>query len=337
MNKIGVIIYGCGVMGRRIAHALYNKESFEIMGAVDIDPELVGTDLGKYFPEQKKIGIIIEKDAEKVLYQAKSQAAVLATTSYLKDIAEQIIQCIKAGVNVVSTCEELSFPWKSALNKAKKIDRLAKEKEVTVTGTGINPGFLMDTLPLMLTAPCLEVKRIRVIRMMDSSKRRIPFQIKVGTGLTQDEFYKKIEKREITGHVGLVESIYMIAEGLGWNLDKAVENPPVPVVDEGEIHTGLGLVQPGKVVGLSSTAYGTMGGEEVITLVFNANAAVEDEYDEIIITGVPDIQQKIIGGVHGDVGTVAVTVNSIPKVLQASPGLKIMKDLPPCAAISAHE
>jgi len=333
MNKIGVIIYGCGVMGRRIAHALHNKKSFEIMGAVDIDPELVGKDLGEYFPGQKKIGITIENNAEKVLSHTKAQAAVLATTSYLKDTAEQIIQCLQAGLNVVSTCEELSFPWESALKKAKKIDQLAKDKKVTVTGTGINPGFLMDTLPLMLTAPCLEVKRIRVIRMMDSSKRRIPFQVKVGTGLTQDEFYQKIEKKEITGHVGLVESIYMIAEGLGWNLDKAVENPPVPVVDEGVIRTGLGLVPPGKVVGLSSTAYGTLGGEEVITLVFNANAAVEEEYDEIIITGVPDIQQKIIGGVHGDVGTVAVTVNSIPKVLQASPGLKVMKDLPPCAMI----
>jgi len=333
MDKIGVIIYGCGVMGRRIAHTLYNKKSFEIMGALDIAPELVGKDLGEYFPEQKKTDIIIEKDAEKVLSNTKAQVAVIATASYLKDVTEQIIQCIQADLNVVSTCEELSFPWKSEPDRAKKIDKMAKDKEVTVTATGINPGFLMDTLPLMLTAPCLEVKSIRVIRMIDSSKRRIPFQKKVGTGLTQDEFYEKIEKKEITGHVGLLESIYMIAEGLGWELDKAVEIPPAPVVDEREVHTGLGLVEPGKVVGLSSTAYGTIGDKEVITLIFNANAALDEEYDEIIITGVPDIQQKIIGGVHGDVGTVAVTVNSIPKVLLASPGLKVMKDLPPCARV----
>jgi 4-hydroxy-tetrahydrodipicolinate reductase len=259
MSEIGVIIYGCGVMGRRIAHALYNKKSFEIAGALDIAPELVGRDLGEYFPEKSKTGIVIENDAEKVLSNTKAQAAVIATTSYLKDVTEQIIQCIQSDLNVVSTCEELSFPWRNELNKAQKIDNLAKDKKVTVTGTGINPGFLMDTLPLMLTAPCLEVKSIRVIRMMDSSKRRIPFQIKVGTGLTQDEFYEKIEKNEITGHVGLLESIHMIAEGLGWNLDEAVEVPPVPVVDEREVHTGLGLVKPGKAVGLSSTAYGTIG------------------------------------------------------------------------------
>jgi len=334
MNKIGVIIYGCGVMGRRIAHTLHKKNSFEIKGAVDIAPECVGKDLGDYFPEQKKTGIIIEKNAEKVISEQNAQAAVIATTSYLKDVTEQITQCVLAGLNVVSTCEELSFPWKSAPREADEIDKLANHEGVTVTGTGINPGFLMDTLPLVLTAPCLEVKNIRVIRTMDSSKRRLPFQVKVGTGLTQDEFYQKIKKKKITGHVGLLESIYMIAQGLGWQLDLAEEVPPVPVVDDKEINTGLGLVEPGKVVGLSSTAYGTMGGEEVITLVFNANAAVDEEYDEIIINGVPYIQQRIIGGVHGDVGTVAVTVNSIPQVIKASPGLKLMKDLPPCPVIS---
>lgn len=334
MDKIGVIIYGCGVMGRKIAHALHKNSRFEIRGAVDIAPGLIGKDLGEHFPEKKRIGVIIEKDVERALSNTEAQAAVIATTSYLKDITDQIIQCVKTGLNVISTCEELSFPWKNKPEEAEKIDELAKNRGVTVTGTGINPGFLMDTLPLVLTAPCLEVRAIRVIRMMDSSKRRIPFQVKVGTGLTQEEFYRKIEKNEITGHVGLVESIYMIAEGLGWNLEQAIEVPPIPIVDERKTSTGLGLIEPGRVVGLSSTAYGTIGGKEVITLVFNANAAVDEEYDEIIITGVPDIHQKIIGGVHGDVGTVAVTVNSIPQVMRASPGLKVMKDLPPCASVS---
>jgi hypothetical protein len=334
MSKLGVIIYGCGVMGRKIAHTIHHKKSLEIRGAVDTAPALVGKDLGELFPDKKKIGIIIEKDAEKVLSDKKAQAAVVATTSYLKDVASQIILCMEAGLNVISTCEELSFPWRSKPEEAAQIDRLAKEKGVTATGTGINPGFLMDTLPLVLTAPCLEVSRVKVVRMMDSSKRRIPFQKKVGTGLTRKEFHEKIEKKEITGHVGLLESIYMIAEGLGWNLDEAVEAPPTPVLGESDVDTGLGTIKSGKVVGLSSTAFGSVKGKEVITLVFNAHAAVEEEYDEIFITGVPDIHQKIIGGVHGDIGTVAVTVNSIPKVFQASSGLKVMKDLPPCAAIS---
>ncbi|MBA7617312.1 2,4-diaminopentanoate dehydrogenase [subsurface metagenome] len=119
-----------------------------------------------------------------------------------------------------STSEELSFPWKRDPELARKIDILAKEQGVTVVGTGINPGYLMDTLPLMLTAPCLRVKSIKVTRMMNSAKRRVPFQVKVGTGLTQEEFRERIENESITGHVGLLESINVIAEGLGWELEE---------------------------------------------------------------------------------------------------------------------
>jgi len=120
----------------------------------------------------------------------------------------------------------------------------------------------------------------------------------------------------------------MIADGLGWELSEAVEFPPEPVIDEREISTGLGMVKPGDVLGLTSVAYGRKEEKDVITLEFCANAAVDEEYDEVIIEGRPDIHQRIIGGVHGDVGTVAVTVNTIPRAVEATAGLKVMKDLP---------
>ena len=329
MEKIKVIIYGCGVMGQRTARALLDKKSFEIVGAVDIAPELVGKDLGEVIDAQKELGVIIESDADALFSRATAHAVVLTTTSHLESVFPQISQCVNAGLNVISTCEELSYPWKRNPELAQKIDDLAKEKGVTVVGTGINPGFLMDSLPLTLTAPCLKVNSVRVTRMMDSSKRRVPFQKKVGTGLTQEEFRDKIDNKIITGHVGLLESIYMIAEGLGWELDEAVELPPEPVMDEREIETALGTVRPGDVVGLTSVAFGKKEGKEVITLVFNANAAVDEEYDEIVIEGEPNVHEKIIGGVHGDIGTVAVTINTIPRAVEASAGIKLMKDLPP--------
>lgn len=332
MEKINVIIYGCGVMGQRIAEALMDKESFEIVGAVDIAPELAGKDLGQVVDVQKEWGVSIESDADALFSRANAQAVVLTTTSHLKSVLPQVSQCINAGLNVISTCEELSYPWKRTPELAKKIDDMAKEKGVTVVGTGINPGFLMDSLPLILTAPCLKVNSIRVTRMMDSSKRRVPFQKKVGTGLTQEEFRDKIDNKIITGHVGLLESIYMIADGLGWELDEAVELPPEPVIDDKEIETALGTVKPGDVVGLTSVAYGRKEGREVITLEFNANAAVKEEYDEIIIEGKPNVHERIIGGVHGDIGTVAVTINTIPRAVSASAGIKLMKDLPPPSA-----
>jgi len=333
MEKYKVIIFGCGVMGRKTAQALVDKSSFEIVGAVDIDPELFGKDLGEIFDPPKTLGILIERKPDVLLSSVKADAVVLTTTSHLESVAPQIIQCLEAGLNVVSTCEELSFPWKRHPELTQKLDNLAKEQGVTVVGTGINPGFLMDLLPLVLTAPCLKIQSVKVKRLMNSAKRREPFQVKVGTGLTLEEFKKKIENKIITGHVGLLESINMIASGLGWELDEAVELPPEPVIDEKEITTALGEVQPGDVIGLGSVAFGRKDGKEIITLEFCANAAVDEEYDEIIIEGEPKIHQKIIGGVHGDIGTVAVTINTIPRAVEAPPGIVVMKDLPPPHAV----
>lgn len=330
MKKIRVIIYGCGVMGRKICEALLDKNDFEVAGAIDTNPELIGKDLGEILENPRVLGIRIQDDTD--LSKTNAQVAVVSTTSRLENVFPQIAKCVRAGLNVVSTCEELSYPWKKHPGLAKKIDRMAKKHGVAVLGTGINPGYLMDFLPLVLTAPCLHVDSIKVIRMIDSSKRRIPFQQKIGTGLTIEEFREKIKAGTITGHVGLSESIDMIADGLGWKLDEIVELPPEPSIAEKEVKTPLGTVKPGNVTGLKSTAYGRRKGRDIITLVFCAGACIKEEYDEIIIHGKPDIHQKMIGGVHGDIGTVAVVVNSIHRVIDASPGLKTMKDLPPPVA-----
>ncbi|MEE8604177.1 MAG: hypothetical protein V3S65_02285 [Candidatus Aminicenantaceae bacterium] len=334
MEQTKIIIYGCGVMGLRVAEILSKKKSFAIVGAIDIDPELVGKDLGSLLEGDHNLGISIQNDPVELFNTVDADAVVLTTLSHLKEVFPQIDQCIQANLNVVSTCEELSYPWDREPELSRKIDDQAKDKGVTVVGTGINPGYLMDTLPLILTAPCLEVQSIKVSRMMDSSKRRIPFQKKIGTGLSPEVFRNKIDNKIITGHVGLLESINMVAEGLGWKLDEAVELPPEPVIADREVDTGLGLVKPGDVLGLVSIAYATMGGEKVITLEFNANAGVDEEYDEVVIEGIPNVHELIIGGVHGDIGTVAVTINTIPRAVQFEPGLILMKDLPPAIATS---
>ena len=186
MEKINVVLYGCGVMGRKIAEAILGKEGFEIVGAIDIARELIGKDLGEILETPRKLGVTVQKDS--LIKNVNAQAVILTTTSHLKSVLPQITQCVKAGLNVISTSEELSYPWERVPKLAQEIDDLAKEHGVTVVGTGINPGFLMDTLPIFLTAPCLKVNTIKVTRMMNSAKRRIPFQEKVGTGLTRVEF-----------------------------------------------------------------------------------------------------------------------------------------------------
>jgi len=332
MKKMKVIIFGCGVMGRKMAEALLEKKSLELVGALDINPQLVGKDLGEFLPSKKKLGIIIRNDPQALFSRVKAQAVIHTTTSGLANVFPQIAQCLKAKLNVISTCEELSYPWKRYPKLSRDLDRLAQKCGATVVGTGINPGYLMDTLPLILTAPCLKVDSIKVTRMMNSARRRIPFQAKVGTGLTTGEFREKIDNKIITGHVGLMESINMIAAGLGWALDEAVEIPPKPVIAKKPVRTGLGIVKPGNVIGLVSLAYAKKNGKKVIILEFCANAGVRQEYDEVTIEGLPRIHEKILGGVHGDVGTVAMTLNTIPRAVEAPAGLKVMKDLPPATA-----
>jgi len=327
-NEIKVILFGVGPLGVAIAKGMLEKKGMKIVGAVDNAKELVGKDLGEILKAGKTLGITITDDAKSLLSRTEPNISIIATRSSVKGIYPELEMCINAGVHVVSTCEELSYPYYKEPRLSAEIDRLAKKHGVAVLGTGINPGYLMDALPITLTGPCLRVDAIKVTRMMDSSKRRIPFQKKIGTGLTPEQFEKSIRDKVITGHVGLAESIAMIAAALGWKLEAITEFPPEPVIAKKEVTTPYTTIRPGYVAGLKSVAHGIKSGKPVVVLEFVANALVQEEYDAISIEGVPNVNQKIIGGVHGDIGTVAVILNMIPKVLNARPGLATMKDLP---------
>jgi len=334
MNKIRVILIGLGPIGREIAKAVLEKKGMRVVGAVDIAKDLVGKDLGELLELGKTLGVTVTDDAEGLLSRVKADVAIITTRSYLTDVYPQIALCVRNGINVISTCEELSYPYYKYPELSSEIDELAKKHGVTVLGTGINPGFLMDALPITLTGVCQHVESIKVTRVFDSSKRRIPFQKKIGTGLTPEEFRKAIDEKKITGHVGLAESIAMIAAALEWKLDEIKEFPPEPVIAEKEITTTYTPVRQGYVAGLKSVAHGIKNGKPVIVLELIVHAATEEEYDAISINGIPEIHQKIVGGIHGDIGTVAMVINAIPKVLNAKPGLVTMKDLPLPSAVT---
>jgi hypothetical protein len=334
MKKVHVVSYGVGVVGSLIAKFLLEKEGVEIVGAIDVATNKVGKDLGEVLGLKKKLGITVSDDTDTTLSMARPDVAVHATSSYLKDTYPQLASIIKNGVNVVSTCEELSYPYLTEPKLAKKLDELAKEYDVTVLGTGINPGFLMDALVIALTAPCQKIEQIQAVRVMNAATRRVPFQKKIGAGLTVDEFRKKMETKEITGHVGLEQSIGMIAAALTWKLDKIVTETVEPVVARKPVESKDVKVKTGQVAGLRQKAKGILNNKEVIILDFQAYIGAEEEYDAITIDGLPKINQKIQPCVHGDLGTIAMIVNSIPKVIEAPAGLLTMKDLPiPSAAI----
>ena len=334
MKNIRVILYGVGAVGSLIAKALLEKQGIKIVGAVDIAEDKLGKDLGEVLELNKKLGVKISKTADSALSKTKADIAVHATSSYLEDTYPQIASIVKKGVNVVSTCEELSYPHLTHPRLAKKLDVLAKKHNVTVLGTGINPGFLMDTLVIALTAVCQKIEKIEAVRVMNAATRRLPFQKKIGAGLTVKEFKNKIENKEITGHVGLKQSIAMIADTLKWKLEKIVTEPVQPVTAKKTVKSPYITVKAGNVAGLRQKAEGVSKGKKLITLDFQAYIGAEEEYDAITILGVPNVKQKIQPCVHGDLGTVAVITNSIPKVINAPAGLLTMKDLPvPSAAV----
>lgn len=337
MDNVKVVCYGIGVIGRRLATHLLTKEGVEIVGAVDINPAIVGKDLGEVLG-QKKIGITISNDADKVLTETKPHVVCHTTMSYLRQTFNQFEQILKHGTNIVSTCEELGYPYatKEGTDYANKLDKIAKQHGATLLGTGINPGFLMDTLPTFLTGPCEQVYSILVTRQMDASTRRVPFQKKIGAGMTQAEYRDAIDTHKITGHVGLEQSIQMISDSLGWELDEIRVDPPQPVLLDHDVASDAYKVPAGNAAGSFQMAYGVKDGKNLITMDFKAYIGAPEEFDSVDIEGVPPIHQKISPCVHGDHGTIAMTTNMIPIVINAEPGLKTMGDLPIPHATPSH-
>jgi 4-hydroxy-tetrahydrodipicolinate reductase len=333
VGKVKVVSYGVGAVGSMIARFLLEKEGVDLVGAIDIAKGKVGKDLGEVLGLRKKLGIMVSGDVGSLLSE-KPDVAIHATASYLRDTFPQIASIIKHGINVISTCEELSYPYTAEPKLAEKLDSLAKKHKSTVLGTGINPGFLMDTLVITLTAPCQKIDRIQAVRIMNAATRRVPFQKKIGAGLSVEEFKEKIEKKQITGHVGLEQSIAMIAGALAWKLDRIITEPVEPIIAKRSVRSKDIGVKAGQAAGLRQKARGIVRNKTVLSLDFRAYIGAKEECDIITIEGVPNIRQKIQPCVHGDVGTVAMVVNSIPKVIAAPPGLLTMKDLPiPSAAI----
>ncbi|MBI1226143.1 MAG: dihydrodipicolinate reductase [Bacteroidetes bacterium] len=326
MKNIQILQIGIGPLGVKIAQFIDSRAGLKTMGAVDKSPALVGRDLWELCAGGKS-GIKIQSSIAEAIKNKKPDVAVLTTVSDMKRIVPQIEEVLAHGIPVVSTCEELSFPWKTAPKLAKRLDESAKKAGVAVLGTGVNPGYLMDALPVFLTAVCQEVKSISVNRFQNAQFRRIPFQKKIGAGLSLEAFQQKIEDGSLR-HVGLTESIHLIAHRMGWKLDRT-EDLISPVVAKQKIETPTMNIPKGHATGVRQEGNGYVNGEAKIRLVFQATVGEKESYDEVVIEGTPSIRSKIAGGVNGDVATCAITLNTIPQLLRSTPGLKTMVDIPP--------
>lgn len=323
---IRVLMYGLGPIGAAVARQIASRKGFQIVGAVDIDRAKIGLDLSEVVGLDKKMRIRITNDAAGAIKSGKPDVAVLCTSSSLKSVMPQIEAILKKKVAIVSTTEELSYPVGKNRALARKIDAMAKRAKVAVVGTGINPGFAMDALPITLTGICERVDSIRVDRIQDARSRRLPFQQKIGSGLNTEQFAQKVKDGSVR-HVGLTESVTMIADAMGWKLDKVTDEIHPKIADKA-VESELIAVDPGYVCGIIQDGIGYSKGKPVITLHMEAYLGAPESYDAVTIEGSPRVTSKVLGGLHGDVATASITVNSIPKILRVSPGLRTMADMP---------
>jgi 4-hydroxy-tetrahydrodipicolinate reductase len=318
--------FGLGPIGAAVARQIAERPGFKSVGGVDTDPAKEGRDLADVVGLAKRVGVNVSGDARKAIKAAKPDIVVLCTSSSIKKVMPQIETILAAKVPIVSTTEELAYPGYTHIRQARQIHAWAKKAKTAVLGTGVNPGFAMDALPIALTAVCERVDRVTVHRVQDARIRRLPFQQKIGCGLTTEQFQKKVDDGSVR-HVGLTESIAMIADALGWSLDRITDDiqPKIAAVT---ISSEFLAVDPGYVCGIVQDGVGYRKKEPVIRLHLEAYLGAPESYDAIDIDGSPRLSQKIAGGIHGDVATASIVVNSIPHVLNAPPGLHTMRSLP---------
>ena len=323
---IDIVQLGVGPLGQKMVKAAVERGCFRFVGAVDPDPGLAGRELGELCGIDP-LGIDVSTSLAEAMEGKSAKVALVTTVSSIVALESQVTELARAGLHIVSTCEELSFPWRIAPDVSRRIDEICRENEVACLGTGINPGYLMDFLPTVLTGVCQQVERIEVNRVQDASVRRIPFQQKIGAGLSLEEFSIKKQERTLR-HVGLPESVDFIASQMGWTLDRNTETLE-PVMAEEDVTTGYKPISAGLARGVHQVGKGFVGEKEVITLAFRAAVGEPESYEEVKITGVPNIQSRIPGGVNGDIATCAVTLNTVRSVLAAGPGLQTMATIPP--------
>ncbi len=336
MKPIRVLQWGLGAMGSGMARLMLEKAGLKIVAAVDGRPDFVGKDLGDVLNVGKKLGVLVTNNPEEVLIQEDVDIVILATTSWTKEQLPDLRKIIRAGINCISIAEEMSDPDAQNPDVGKEIDVLAKEHGISVLGTGVNPGYVLDLLVVTLTGGNHYVERIEASRVNDLSPYGPTVMKTQGVGTTPEEFRSGVADGSIVGHVGFPESIHMISEALGLGVDR-IEESREPIISKVQRETPHVRVEPGMVAGCAHIGIGYRGDTEVIKLIhpqqIHPHLEDQDTGDYINIYGKPEIYMAIKPEIAGGVATMGIAVNMIPHVVAATPGLKRMIDLPVPAAL----
>ena len=338
MENVRVAIWGFGAMGSGVAKVLLAKKGVDIVGVCDIHPARVGKSIFEVLGVEKgdRADVIVNPKIEEVAFNKNCDICVIATDSFTKKAFPKIKYVLEQGINVVSTAEEMSYPKAQQPELAGELDRIARENGVTVLGTGINPGLMMDLLAICLTGCMTDVETVTCRRVNSLSPFGPAVMEEQGVGVTVEAFEKGVQDGTLAGHVGFAESVGMIAEALGWNVEK-FEQQMKPIVTSVDRKSPYGFAAAGDVAGVNMTGQGYVDGEVKIDMYHPQQIEPEMEGthtgDYIILKGTPEVNMAINPEVDGGIGTIAMVVNMIPHVINARPGLKTMIDLPVPRAI----
>ena len=323
--RVPVVVMGLGFIGQEIARAALQSEELEVIGAVDKSPALSGKKLSDVL--KMPAGTFnIQSHLATAVGRRKGVVLLHATDSRLPAVKDQLLEAISLGMHVVSTCEELAFPWFQHATLADQLDRAAQRNNVSIIGVGVNPGFVLDRLVATVGQVCGPVRRVTATRTVDARTRRPALQRKIGAGLTEDEFFKLVDKEQI-GHIGLLESTALCALGLGLDCDD-FEEELTPVFAEEDIQGAAFAVKKGRVAGISQSAVGLREGLELVRLELTIAVGAEDPKDTISIEAEPPVSVVIPGGISGDRATANSIVNAAPRVTAAQAGLLTVLELP---------
>lgn len=332
MTKLRVVSFGLGPIGLRAAQLALTRANLDLVGAIDVDPNKVGKDLGALFQPATSTGIKVDGDVT-ALDRLRPDVVLHCTSSFMPMVEAQLVEICKRGIDIVSSTEELLVPDLQHPTIAEAIDQAALQGGATVLGTGVNPGFAMDFMAIVASAVTYSVRRVRCVRVVDAGTRRLPLQQKVGAGMTIAEFEAKKATGRF-GHIGMRESVALVARALGFTLDRN-EQTLEPVLATKEQETPFLTVPAGHVAGIRNIGRGTCKGDVLVELDLSMYVGAPNPRDEMHLEGDPNVDLVFQGGIAGDSATAAILVNSLAQVVAASPGLKTVLDVAPPRGVAA--
>jgi 4-hydroxy-tetrahydrodipicolinate reductase len=327
MSMLRVLQIGLGPIGRAIARRVMATPGLELAGATDPAPQLAGRSVGEVLQTAALPGLVVHDDVDGALARARPDVALQATGSHLADVAPQLAGLASAGIPVVSTCEELAYPYYRHPDLCRELDAAARAGGVALLGTGVNPGFVMDKLVVTLLAVCDTVDRVWVVRVVDARTRRESFQRKIGAGMSQAVFEEGRAAGRL-GHVGLAESAHMIADAMRLGPARRLSETLRPKIAAQPVESEFLRVEPGQVSGIDQTATLDVDGVERVRMELKMYLGAPRPRDAVMIEGTPPLETEVASGIPGDGATVAVAVSCAALVRDLRPGLRTMLDVP---------